>query len=72
MKTKILKLECGCELHKVEIEEFKVDGEKFIGISVYEHKSMNTGKLLKKPKLLGDVILHPDQAKKLKEWIKDE
>ena len=67
-------LECDCEFHKVEIEEFtihKIPGS-FISICIFEHKSMKTGKLYKKPKLLADVILNPKNSKHLKQIFKNE
>ena len=68
MKNKIIKLECGCKFHQIIIEKF----EDTLFICIYEHKSMNTGKLLKKPKLLGDVVLYPEEMKILKEYLKNE
>jgi hypothetical protein len=72
--NKFLKLECGCKFHKIDIEEFtieKIEGS-FLSICIYEHKSKNTGKLFKKPKLLADVILHPEEVKIFKkEFIND-
>jgi len=68
MKSKFLKLECGCKLHRIDIEEFTIKGAKgsFLSICIYEHKSGDTGKLLKKPKLLADVILHPKETELFK------
>lgn len=69
---RLITLYCGCEFHKIEIEEFTIDNKSFLSICIYEHKSTNTGKLLKKPKLLADVVLHPDQVKFFKSAFKNE
>jgi hypothetical protein len=63
-----INLFCDCAFHKLEIEEFtlgEIEGT-FLSIRTYEHKSRYTGKLLKKPKLLADVILSPEQTKLFK------
>jgi hypothetical protein len=68
----LLSLECGCKFHKITVEEFtidKIDGS-FLSICIYEHKSGFTGKLFKKPKLLADVVLHPEETLKFKKCIK--
>ena len=73
MKSKLIKLECGCQFHRIDIEEFTIDKVEgsFLSFCIYEHKSGNTGKLYKKPKLLADVILHPEETKLFKrEFIK--
>ena len=69
-----MNFECGCQFHKIEIEEFTVDIAEgsFLSICIYEHKSRVTGKLLKKPKLLADVVLHPDETKNFKNHLKNE
>jgi hypothetical protein len=66
-----VKLTCGCEFHQLEVDEFIIKDERgsFISICLYQHKSLNTGKLYKKPKLLADVMLHPEEAIKLKEYL---
>jgi hypothetical protein len=66
-----IKFECGCRFHQIEFDSFDVGGQKCISICIYEHKSGKTGKLLKKPKLLADVMLHPEVAKSLIESIKN-
>jgi len=69
---RIIKLECNCLFHQIVIEDFNVHGEDMLSICVYEHKSGNTGKLLKKPKLLGDVVLNKEQVEQLKDFLKNE
>jgi hypothetical protein len=69
-----ISLICGCDFHKVEIEEFTIDKMEgsFLSICIYAHKSEYTGKLLKKPKLLADVVLHPDQTALFKSVFKND
>ena len=70
---KSIKLTCGCDFHQIEVEEFTIKEEQggFISICIYEHKSPHTGKLYKKPKLLADVLLHPEEVVRLKEYLKE-
>jgi hypothetical protein len=66
-------LYCDCPEHKVEIEEFtvpKTEGE-FLSIRIYNHRSGKTGKLFKKPILLGDVLLNSEQTKMFKEAFRN-
>jgi len=69
--NKNLKLECNCEFHQIDIEQFDCHGEDMLSICIYEHKSKNTGKLLKKPVLLSDVILDKKQTEQLKTFLKN-
>jgi len=65
---KSIKLECGCKFHLLEVDEWTskgIDGS-FMSLCIYEHKSGITGKLLKKPKLLADVLLHPEETELFK------
>jgi len=72
MNRKLI-FECGCHFHKIEIEEFDITKfGSFISMCIYEHRSGITGKLLKKPKLLADVMLHPEQVKMFKSAFKNE
>ena len=68
----MISLECNCRLHKIEIEKFKIlkNGEHYLSVRIYQHKSAKTGKRIH-PKLLGDVILTVKNAKKLKEYFKN-
>lgn len=70
---RLITLICGCDFHEVEIEEYtleKIPGN-FISIRIYEYKSMKTGKIYKKSKLLGDVVLLPDQVELFKSIFKN-
>jgi len=70
---KPIKLTCGCDFHQIEVEEFTIKEEQggFISICIYEHKSPHTGKLYKKPKLLADVLLQPEEVVRLKDYLKE-
>ena len=70
--NKLFTFYCDCKFHKIEIEEFTIEKEKdtLLSICIYQHKSFNTGKLLKKPKLLGDVVLDYEDTKKFKQILK--
>jgi len=64
---------CTCEFHMIEIDtkdfvhkNFKEDEVSFV---IYQHKSYYTGKIYKKPKELGTVVLIGKEARKFKEWI---
>lgn len=67
--NKNLTLECNCEFHQIVIEQFDCHGQDMLSICIYEHKSRNTGKLLNKPKLLGDVVLDKKQIWQLEDFI---
>ena len=70
---KPIKLTCGCDFHQIEMEEFTIKNEQgtFLAISLFEHKSGKTGKLYKKPRPIGDVILHPEEVVRLKDYLKE-
>ena len=72
MKTKKIILECGCTFHKIELEISKYKNINFLDISIYEHKSMQTGKSFKKTKLLADIALSQKDLIQLKKWINNE
>lgn len=70
--NKTITLECNCKFHQITIEQFDVYGEEMLSICIYKHKSKNTGKLLKKPELLGDVVLDKNQIEFIKSAFKNE
>ncbi len=61
---------CGFHLLNIDTKPFK-DGTPFIGLTIYEHKSGNTGKPFKNPKELGTVTLIGNEAIKFIERIKN-
>ena len=66
-----LDLICNCGFHSVVIEKILPSTilSEYLCIEIYKHKSFKTGKLLKKPILLGDVILSPNDVKKLRNML---
>ncbi len=77
---RLFNFECNCTFHKIEIEEFTLgvvpdfpsNPDSLMSICIYQHRSEKTGKLLKKPKLLADVVLDEKQVKFLKSAFKNE
>ncbi|MHA1437962.1 MAG: hypothetical protein ACTSPD_10330 [Promethearchaeota archaeon] len=71
---RIIKVECDCKLHEIKIEDNPIDttpnAENCLAIAIYEHRSGNTGKILKRPKLLADVVLFGDERKKFLKQIR--
>lgn len=63
------KFECGCNFHIVDVDIRPIDKIPYIGMTIYEHRSGYTGKLFKKPKELGTVVLTGKEALKFKEFI---
>jgi hypothetical protein len=53
----------------MEVDTTPIYGEDYIGITIYNHISENTGKLLKKPIELGTVVLIGKEARKFKKEI---
>jgi len=65
-----LKLICGCNFHQIEFATFELCGELLMDVLIYKHRSEQTGKLYKNPKLLADVTLQPKDTKQLIDCIK--
>jgi hypothetical protein len=56
----------------IEIEKMCFgDAINLLSICIYNHRSFQTGKLLKKRKLLGDVILEEKDINLLKEFLNE-
>ena len=71
----MMKFYCDCKLHMIDVDKRPLKFKKleqldYYGLTIYEHRSGVTGKLLKKPKELGTVILIGKEAKKFKKYIK--
>jgi len=60
---------CDCKFHMIEVDTKPIHGEDYIGLTIYNHVSENTGKLLKKPIELGTVVLIGKEARKFKKEI---
>ena len=68
----IQKLVCNCNFHEIEIEKMNFGNiPVMLSICIYEHRSFQTGKLLKKRKLLGDVVLEEKDLNLLKDFLNE-
>jgi 5-deoxy-D-glucuronate isomerase len=63
------KFKCNCDFHIIECDKRPINGLNYIGLTIYEFRSGNTGKLFKKLKELGTVILIGKEAIKFKKYI---
>jgi hypothetical protein len=66
------KFKCDCKFHIVDIDITPIHGEEYIGMTIYNHISVNTGKKLKKPIELGTVVLIGKEARAFKKYINGE
>lgn len=67
-----MKFKCSCDfdLLEVDIKPLKLSPkEDCISFVIYEYRSGNTGKLYKKPKELGGVVLIGKEARKFLQYI---
>jgi hypothetical protein len=65
-----MKFTCHCEFHIIDVNIRPIFGEDYVGITIYNHKSEQTGKLFKKPIEMGTVVLIGKEARKFKKYIK--
>jgi len=65
------KFNCDCEFHQIGVDFSKVGSFDIISIVIYEHRSGYTGKLYKKPKIMGDVVLLGKEAQKFLKFVKE-
>jgi len=65
-----MKFNCHCQMHILTCDKkplsYKGD---YIAFTIYEHRSGYTGKLFKKPKEKGTVVLVDKEAKKFYKWV---
>ena len=63
---------CSCDFHIVDVDIRPLKNSKieFVGLTIYEHRSGKTGKLLKHPRELGTVVLVDKEAKKFRDYLK--
>jgi hypothetical protein len=69
-----MKFKCHCDFHIIDVDitplKFKgVPDEDYIGITIYNHISMQTGKKFKKPIEEGTVTLIGEEARKFRNFI---
>lgn len=69
--NKNLKLECTCKFHQIVVDYdcFSRFLSRLFGIYIYKHRSVKTGQVLKKPKLIGDVVITDNQMNKIQTFI---
>ncbi len=63
------KFECHCGLHIIDVDIKPIEGIPYIGLTIYEHRSGQTGKLYKKPKQQGTVTLIGKEAERFRDLI---
>lgn len=68
-----MKFKCHCNMHMIDVDIKPLNlMTDYIGMTIYNHRSEQTGKLLKKPKEMGTVVLIGKEAKKFAEYFKNE
>jgi hypothetical protein len=60
---------CNCDCHYIDIDNRPIYGEDYIGMTIYQYRSEETGKIYKKRKKLGTVVLIGKEATKFKKEI---
>lgn len=63
MKDKFI---CNCDFDYIDIDTRPIKNLAYIGMTIYEHRSKNTGNLFKKPKEVGTVTLIGKEALQFK------
>ena len=64
-----MKFKCHCGFHILEINEEPLGEDTgFLSFDILQHKSEHTGKLFKKPRCLGSVVLVGTELKKFYKW----
>lgn len=63
------KFKCDCDFHIIDVDIEPTEGIPYIGLTIYEHRSPKTGKLYKKPKEQGTVVLIDKEAIKFRNLI---
>jgi hypothetical protein len=64
------KFTCSCDFHTIVVDIRPLNNIEFVGLTIYESRSGQTGKLLKRPRELGAVVLLDKEAKKFKDYLK--
>jgi len=65
-----MKFKCNCGFHIIEVDNTPLgNSEDYIGLTIYNHISMQTGKKFKKPIEEGTVVLVGEDVKKFIEYI---
>jgi len=72
MKKKInyyKKFICNCDFHIIDVNNKPLEGEDYIGLTIYNHRSEKTGKLFKEPKESGTVVLIGKEAREFVKYL---
>ena len=71
-KKNKIQLKCDCSFHQVVFNYWDakdlIPGIKILSVLIYELLS-EKGRKLKKPRLVGDVVLNTEEIEKLKEFL---
>jgi hypothetical protein len=66
------KFKCNCDFHIIEVDNTPLKGEDYIGITIYNHRSEQTGNEFKKPKEMGTVVLIGEEARQFIKYLTGE
>lgn len=66
-----MRFKCDCGFHIIDLDTkpLKLSKEKYLGLTIYNHRSEQTGKYFKRPKELGTVVLIGKEVEKFKKEI---
>ena len=64
-----MKFKCHCEFHVIDVDTTPIHGKDYIGMTIYNHKSEQTGNEFKHPKEMGTIVLIGEEARKFKQFI---
>ena len=68
MKT----FKCNCDFHIIDCDKRPLkSGTDYIGLTIYEHRSSDTGKIYKNPIELGTVVLIGKEAKAFRKYMNE-
>ena len=63
------KFYCNCDFHYIDVNVKSIGDVACVDMTIYQHRSEDTGKLFKKPKELGTVVLIGKEALEFKRKI---
>ena len=68
-KVLFMNFKCHCNEHFITVKNRIVINKDYIGLTIYEVKSINTGRKLKKLREMGTVVLIGEEAKKFRKYV---
>jgi hypothetical protein len=68
----VKKFKCNCDFHIIEVDNTPLKGEDYIGITIYNNRSEQTGTEFKKPKEMGTVVLIGEEARQFVKYLTRE